>query len=126
MSFGTDLNTVIQNDASLNDWCDGGIYFENLPDNFDLTKTWLVYSFRKSEQSNCLNSKKAYLTYQITVKIVTNDTIKNENVSDYLLTLFNGNDTGDIIDTWFTADSHSIDLEKGVYMNSLDFESYYP
>jgi len=125
MSYGRDLYNLMTSDTSLNVYFDGGIYFENLPDNFDLTKSWMVYSFRKSSQNNCLNAKNAYTTYQIEAKVVSPDTDTSETISDRLIEYLNGNYEGGIVDIWFTADTHTLDLEKGVYMNSLTFESFY-
>lgn len=124
MSFATDVNTLMQ-DASLVAYCDGGVYYENLPDNFDLTENWLAYSFRKTEQVNCLDSKNVYTQYTLTCKIVAFDTKTLEDISDYLVDYLNGKTQGDIADIWFTGDNHTIDLEKQIYMNSCDFDSFY-
>ena len=125
MSFGTNLTTIMQNDASLSGYLTGGIYFENLPDSYDLSKNWLVYSFRKSSQNDCLSQKNVYQTYDITAKIVATDTVMLETISDYLVDYLNGKTEGNIQDTWFVSDNHTIDLEKSVYMNSIDFQSFY-
>jgi len=125
MSYSADINTLFLADASLVAYCDGGIYYENLPDNFDLTDTWIVYSFRKNDQTNCLDSKNVYTTYQITVKIVASDTLVLETISDYLVEYLNDNEQGGIKDIWFTNDDHTVDLEKQIYMNSINFDSYY-
>ena len=125
MSFGSNFNTIIQGDSSLTGYCTGGIYYENLPDNYSLTKNWLVYSFQKSEQTNCLDSKNAYTTYALTCKLVCHDTGTLETISDYLTTLLNGSTEDGIQDITFRGDIHSVDLEKGIYINSLDFDSFY-
>jgi len=125
MSFGTSLNTLMNADASLSAYCDGGIFYENLPDNFDLAKTWLGYSFRKGLQTDCLSSKKAYTTYNITVKIIENDTALLETISDYVVNYLNHKEQDGIIDIIFTADNHSMDIEKGIYINTLEFQSFY-
>jgi hypothetical protein len=125
MSFGTDLNTIMNADTSINTWCDGGIFFENLPDNFDLAKTWLGYSFRKNSQTDCLNSRGLFTTYGISVKIISTDTHQLETISDYVASYLNGKKYGDIYDIWLVNDSHGMDLEKGIYMNSLEFQGNY-
>jgi len=126
MSFGTDLNTVMQADASLSSYCNGGIYYENLPDNFDLTKNWMAYSFRKTEQQDCLAGiKNVYTTYSIITKVIATDTNTLETISDHLVDYLNNKEQGGIKDTWFLGDNHTIDLEKNIYINSLDFRSYY-
>lgn len=125
MSYGSDLNTIMTGDSSLNALCDGGIFFENLPDNFDLTDAWIVYSFRRIGQQDCLTQKNTFTSYAITAKIVTYDSVLTETISDYLANYLNGISQGGIMDIWVTSDNHQIDLERGVYMNSLDFESFY-
>ena len=125
MSYGKDINTLFLADASLVAYCNGGIRYENLPKEFDLTKSWIAYSFRKNDQTDCLNSKNAYTTYQITAKIVAPDTNTMETISDHLVEYFNGNSQGDIVDIWFTSDDHQVDLEKRIYMDSLNFDSFY-
>jgi hypothetical protein len=125
MSYGSSLNTLMTGDASLNALCTGGIFYENLPDNFDMTDTWIVYSYRRSEQRNCLNTKNAFTTYSVTAKIVTYDSEIMETVSDTLVSVLNGASEGGIRDIWLVADNHAVDLEKGIYMNSLEFESFY-
>ncbi len=125
MSYGTDINTLMKADASLNAYCNGGIYFENLPDSFDLSENWIGYSFRKSDQINYMNSDNAYTTYTIVAKVIASDTATLESISDRLVTYLNNKNQGGIVDIWFNSDNHTMDLEKQVYMNSLEFDSFY-
>jgi len=125
MSFGTDLNTLMNADTSINVWCDGGVYYENLPDNFDLTKTWIGYSFRKISQTSCIDSKNAYTTYSITIKVIDSDTLHLETISDHIVNYLNHKEHGGIKDIWFVSDAHGMDLEKAIYINTLEFQSFY-
>lgn len=115
----------MNNDASLNAWCDGGIHYENLPENFELTKDWIVYSFNKINQGSCLNSAPMYIEYALIVKIVARDTVKLETVNDYVMEYLDGKEYLGIQDILFTGDSHTLDLDKNIYMNTLNFNALY-
>ena len=125
MSFSTDIKHVMTNDPSLNAWCTGGIYFENLPENFELTKYWIVYSFNKVSQTNCLDSNAAFTQYVITLKIIGTDTIQVESINDKIVNYLNGIEYNGIKDILFVGDNHTLDLEKNIYMNTLTFNSLF-
>jgi len=125
MSFGSELNIIMNADPSISSMADGGIFYENLPDNFDLTKTWIGYSFRKTLQTDCINNRNIYTTYSISVKIISNDTEELETLSDLMVDYLNSASGTGISEIWFLSDTHSMDLEKGIYMNSLEFQSNY-
>lgn len=125
MSFSRDIAYLMNNDASLNAWCDGGIHYENLPENFELTKDWIVYSFNKINQGSCLNSAPMYIEYALIVKIVARDTVKLETVNDYVMEYLDGKEYLGIQDILFTGDSHTLDLDKNIYMNTLNFNALY-
>lgn len=124
MAFGTDINTIITGDSSLNTSTEG-IYYENLPANFDLTKDWIVYSFKRTEQQDCLESKNIFQKYNITVRIYSTNTLVRESLGNYTIDLLNGSSSGNIQDIWFTGSSPATYLEKNVYIDELSFESFY-
>lgn len=121
MSLISDLNTVMNADSSLNTNMTGGIYYENLPDNFDLTKKWIVYTLTATSQVNCLNSKNAYQTYDLNCLIICPDTTDVETNSIILTDYLNDKSSGSINDIMFTSDERNFDLEKNIYMNNLTF-----
>lgn len=112
-------------DTSLNSYCDGGIYFENLPENFDLSDTWIVYSFNKQGQISCIGKAAALVEYILTAKIISPSTVTLEVVSDYLVSYLNRRKYEGILNISFAGDNHSLDLEKKVYMNTLQFSVLY-
>ena len=125
MSFSTDLQYLMNNDASLNSYIDGGIHCENLPENFELVKNWIVYSFNKTGQQTCMSGGTAIMQYRLTVKIVATDTLELETMSDLLVQYLNGMTYGNIADILFVGDNHTLDLDKRIYMNTLDFDCLY-
>lgn len=125
MSFATDLQDVMTNDSSINAYCEGGIHYENLPENFEITKDWIVYSFNKDAQQSCLGSTQPFTKYNIAIKIVATDTIELEKINDRLVTYLNGKTYSGIQDILFVGDQHSMDLDKSIYMNTLQFDAIY-
>ena len=103
MSFATDLYGLMTADSSLNSTINGGINYENLPDNFDLSKKWILYYFRRTDQIDCMSIKNAYAQFEISVMIIVQNTTDLENLSDYTITYLNGKNAGGIIDINFTG-----------------------
>jgi len=122
MSFATDLYALMLGDSSINAFITGAINYENLPDNFDLSKKWIVYHYRKSSQTDCLTIKNAYTTYELTVIPITQNTLDLVTITDDLIDYLNGKEQGSIVDVTFTGDGHSFDQEKNIYMNTLTFD----
>jgi hypothetical protein len=112
-------------DNSLNAYCTGGIYYENLPENFELGNNWIVYSFSKISQENCLGNTDTFTRYMIYLKIVTTDTLTLETINDYVVNYLNSSIYGNIQDIVFVGDNHTIDLDKNIYMNTLNFDCIY-
>lgn len=125
MSFSTDIMYIMNNDASINSYVDGDILYENLPENFELTKNWIVYSFNKTNQFSCLGSNAAITEYNLIIKVVATDTLELETISDRLVAYLNGNEYNQIRDLVFVGDNHTLDLDKKVYMNTLNFNCLY-
>ena len=128
-SFAVDINTLLVADASLNGYADGGIHYENLIDNW-LAETndelWIVYSFNKSEQGDCLNSKNIYMRYSLSISVIqraTNTMI--DIVTDRLIKYLNNYDSSTFIDIGFIRDQGYLDQQKGIYTNTLEFQCTY-
>jgi hypothetical protein len=125
MSFATTLNTIMTSDTSLNAYCDGGIRYENLPTNFEIVKNWIVYSFNKDKADIGCLSGSLYSKYLLAVKIVATDTLVLETIGDRLTEYLEGTASTDAIDFSFVSDNHTLDLDKKIYMNTLQFDVLY-
>jgi len=125
MSFQSDLRTLMVGDSSINTMVNNKIYYENLEENYDLTKDWIVYSFRKASEQDCINSKNAFTTYSIYVRILSASTITVSTLSDLIQNYLNHKEQGGIADVWMVNDSHNIDYDKKQYTILLEFGSFY-
>jgi len=125
MSFATTLNGIMTADTSLNTYCDGGIRYENLPTNFEIVKNWIVYSFNKDTAQNCMSGSAVFSKYLLAVKIVSTDTLVLETIGDRITYYLENIASNDTIDFSFVNDNHTLDLDKKIYMNTLQFDVLY-
>ena len=112
-------------DTSLNAYCDGGIRYENLPTDFEIVKNWIVYSFNRDTAQNCMSGNSVFSKYNLAVKIVATDTLVLETIGDRLTEYLEGTASTDAIDFSFVSDNHTLDLDKKIYMNTLQFDVLY-
>ena len=124
-AFQNDLYTLMTSDSSLNTAMQGRIYFENIEENYDLNNDYIVYSFRKTSQQDCLNSRNLFTNYSIYVRILSKSTITINSLSDYIQNFLNGQSYGNIQDVWFLNDNHTMDLQMGQYSILLEFGAIY-
>jgi hypothetical protein len=124
-TFGTDFWNLISNDASLNA-LSSKIFYEKLPDAYNLTDKWIVYTFRKVAQEDGLNNTKDFFsTYSIYIQVQDKTTDTLETICNSITNLLNGASSGDIQDIWFVNDNHQIDLDNNTYVNTLEYNAYY-
>ena len=126
MSLGSELYPIMNADASINEaFASGGIYYENLPDNFDLKDKWLLYYYRKTSQVDAMTRKSAYDLYDLEVTMIAQNTSDIVDYTELVTNYLNEIESGGIIDIRFVSDGHSFDQEKNIYTNTLTFELIY-
>ena len=85
-----------------------------------------VYSFRKVEQQDCLNNEKKFFeTYNLYLRLLSQDTVLINSLADYIKDYLNGNEQGGIKDIWNLGISPSMDLDKNQYSLLLEFGLFY-
>lgn len=124
-AFSVVFNTYLTGDTSLNSTINGGIFYENLPENFDLRKKWIVWTYNKGLPSFCNVGNIAYNNLYLAMKIICNDTTALESINDYMVNKLNGLEHEGIMDIQFQGDTHSMDLDKSIYMHTLNFNVKY-
>jgi hypothetical protein len=125
MSFAKELNTLIKTNTSVYATVGGNIFFENIPDNFNLANPFLVYSFTKAEPVRLLSGVKVMDVYNLTLRVVHKDTANLETTTNILVDYLDNKSSGKFQDITFENDQRYIDLEKGLYQNELNFKIQY-
>ena len=127
-SFATEINAILTADPSINELVNGGIHYENLPDNWVSQPTndkWIVYEFSKT-QTDCLNSKNAYSTYTLSVVVIQRDNNSQVDVmTNMVIGYLNNLTSGNIQDIGFTNDETGFNQQQNTYTNTLDFNCFY-
>lgn len=131
MSFQTAIRNAITGtgNGALSLLPDGAqsVKYVHLPEDFDNSKSWLVYYFSITENVSSMNNSCAYNNYQLTVIATTNDSMKTNDLSDALIDYLDGYSFGSIADITFESDSRSSYLEtaNNVYQNTMTFNVIY-
>ena len=124
MSFGLEFRELITSDPSINAEVQGN-FIENLPDNFDLTKNWLVYSFNKTEQQNCIQTADLFSRYDVTVRIISPSVDTLDRISNNLIEYLNNKTYKNIMDIRNVGDVKSLNLEMNIYSCEIQFQSIF-
>lgn len=127
MGFITDFKNIIEGDPSLNSLITGGIKFVHLPEDFDITKTWVAWDWRVLEQVNTLGCNNVYTVYSIPVTITATDSIVMNNMADRLRTYLNSVTTDNFINIYFVSENKITTLSRSsnAYQNTLEFNAIY-
>jgi hypothetical protein len=127
MSFITNFRAIIEGDASLNSMITGGIRFGHLQEDFDISKTWIAWDMKISEQVNCMKGNNAYEVYEIPITATATDTIILNNICERVRDYLNNITTSNFINIRFVSETKITTLSRqvNVYQNSMSFEAIY-
>lgn len=127
MSFISDFRTIIEGDSSLNALITGDIKFDHLPEDFDISKTWIAWNYRVLDQINSLDKNNCYTTYSIPITITATDSVVMNNICDRVKTVLNDTVTTKFVDIFLVSDSKITTLSRptNAYQNSLEFNAIY-
>jgi hypothetical protein len=122
-TFINSFKTIIEGDPSINALLTGGIYFVHLPDNFDISKTYLVWDFRVNEQFNTMDIKNFYSVYTVQVTVTSTDSVLMNNISDLVSEYLNNATSSNFLSIRKLTDNKLTTLAKpkNTYQNSLEF-----
>jgi len=128
MSFTSEINTIMNADASINALVDI-IRYENLPSEW-LTETvnnkWIVFGINKQDQFDCLGAKNVYTNYTLSIVAIQRHTNNElDTISNRLITYLNDISTDNIIDINFNSDQGGFDEQQQIYTNTLEFIASY-
>jgi hypothetical protein len=127
MSFQSTIYIAMISDTSLNNMVNGGIYFDNLPTNFDLKKDWVVYNFKENERIDTLGGKNVLTIYSLYVKVVSTDTNYLMNITDRLNEYLTNYSNSNLLLINHITDSHQNGLidDMDIYENIVEFNVTY-
>jgi hypothetical protein len=114
-------------DSSLNTLCNGGIYYDNLPVNFNLNNDWIVYNYKDKESIDVLIAKNVMTIYTLYVKVVSTSTENLLKITDEVNTYLTHYTSSNISDIQYITDNHqnTIVEDNDVFENTIEYDVYY-
>lgn len=131
MSFATSINTLLQSDAALNaallDSARGEtrIYAYHLPDNLDIKKSAIVFTYKKEEGVNTLDAKNVLEKYSLYLIAVAGDPITTETISDLVHAFVDTYSDSNLLDITYEDEVNGQNEERDRYFKSLEFTIWY-
>jgi hypothetical protein len=127
MSFQTGIVTVMAGDATVNGLIDGGIYFDVLPKNFSLAKSWIVYNYQESGRVSVFGSKNLLTEYTFYAKIVSPDTASLLSITDALNSYLTAHTSSTFREITFVNDNHQNGIvdDTDVFENTIEYSILY-
>jgi hypothetical protein len=122
MSFASVINTILQGNDALNKYLDRRIYSYNLPDNLDISKSAIVFNYKKETGTHTLQDYNVLEDYILYVAIVAPTTEITEEIAPLVRAVLDPYDDANIRDIVFDNDQNGVDQEKERYYKILEYK----
>lgn len=125
MSFGTTINTIISGDSGIAAIVGSGVFHHNYPDNYDITKSLVVFTYKLNEGISSLEEDNILEVYQLTVLCLSPETDTLDDLTTAVRACLDTYSSTNIRDVVFLGDSITLDALKERYMKSLEYRIIY-
>lgn len=125
MSFGTDIYSKLSGDTGIAAIVDTGVFHHNAPDNYDITKSLVVFTYKMIEGISSLEEDNILEEYQLTVLCISPDTDILDSLTAAVRSCLDTYSSTTIRDIIFLSDSITMDASKERYMKSLEYKIIY-
>jgi hypothetical protein len=124
MSFATDLHTLLTSNTSLNNAV-GGIYYQILPDNVNITASNIVYQFNQLDSLDYLGKNNEMDIYVVSIIIVCADTLVLDTLTTLIRSMLDNHMTIKFRDIKFEGSDTEMEGERGQYIGQLKYRITY-
>lgn len=131
MSFATSINTLLQSDATLNaallddDLGETRIYAYHLPNNLDVSKSAIVFTYKKDEGVDVLEAKNVLEKYTLYVIVVAGDPVSTETITALVHAFVDTHSDANLLDITYEDESNGQNEERDRYFKTLEFVIWY-
>jgi hypothetical protein len=131
MSFATSINTLLQSDTALNaalldpDSGETNIYAYHLPDNLDVKKSAIVFTYKKDEGIDVLEAKNVLEKYTLYVVCVADSPADTETIASLVHSFVDDYSDGNLLDITYEDEVNGQNDERDRYFKSLEFIIWY-
>jgi hypothetical protein len=127
MSFASEIATVMNANSTINALVDG-IYRETTSTEFNATKNWIIYTYKRENDIAVLGNKNFISEYTFYTEVYTDSALDTETISELLRTYLNGFTSNTIRDITYLTETHSnlADANDNIaYVNLMEFSVIY-
>ena len=131
MSFASVINTLLQSDIELNqalydsDLEETRIYAYHLPDNLEVKKTAIVFTYKKDEGIDTLDAKNVLEKYTLYLIVVAGDPVDTETISALVHNFVDTYSDANLRDITYEDEVNGQNEERDRYFKSLEFVIWY-
>lgn len=125
MNFATAINTVLQGSPAIVAATDGHIYGTHFPDALPISKTVIVFKYKKDDGTHTLQKKNTLENYSLSVYILSVDNVQNEDIAALVRALLDDYSGDNILDLVYEGDDEGVDHEKQRYYKTLNYKAIY-
>lgn len=126
MGFLSDITTLITSDTSTNSFATGGIKFEHLPVNWDLTKNWLVFSYVEAESIDTLDANHIGSSFVLEVELISPTLSEIQSLTPTLNSYLLNYRDDNIKDISISEIAENyVDTERGIFSKTLRYDVLY-
>lgn len=127
MSFASEIATVMNANSTINSLVDG-IYRETTSTEFNATKNWIIYTYKRENDTAVLGDKDYMREYTLYVEIYTDSGLDTETISDLVRAYLTAYSSDTIRDITYLREAHTnlADANNNVaYVNLMEFNITY-
>jgi hypothetical protein len=124
MSFATELYTLMTSNSSLNAGVTG-IYFQNLPDNFDLKLKYIVYSSSLVDSIDHLAKNNEIDIYTLKVNIIAPDSNTVDTIVGFVRSYMDNLTSGKFRDIKCEQVDNDLEGDREMYVAVIQYKIHY-
>lgn len=125
MTYASAINTLLQSNAALNTLVSSRIYSYHLPDNLDVSKTAIVFTYKKDEGTHTLDADNVLEDYSLFVVCVAPNTEETETIAEAVRAFVDDYEDANLLDIVYETDINGVDQEKERYYKTLEYKTVF-
>jgi len=121
MSFGTEIFSLIKDDADVIAAVGSNVFGHKLDDNFDQTASGILVTYNRENGEHSLDQDNVLEIFSLYLTLISPNTVTIETIETAVRTLLDDYSSSTIRDLVLEGDTNTPDLEKEQYMKTLRY-----
>lgn len=125
MSFGTEIYSLVSEDASVAALVGTNVYGQKLDDNFDISDAGILLTYNREEGIHALDGDNVLEIYTLYVTIIAVNTATVESIETAVRAALDDYSDSTIRDVVLEGETNTPELEKDNYLKTLRYRIIY-